>query len=225
MQEIVGRLIAAGMEAAEAAVLVAKAVIESLPAAQKNANADRQKRYRDRNAGVTNRNGVTRNETVTNRNETVTSDASIYISSNNKPEERKIDIPERNALRPDFEPSEEANKIARQKGLDVAEMLLIYRNHLKSTGQTSRDYDASFCNFLLKHRTFGDKPKGGEPQPSDRPSLADYERAAAMFLKDNSKWGNRMGPEPGMGGCRCPPEILIKHGIDPKTGLRMQRCG
>lgn len=60
------------------------------------------------------------------------------------------------------------------------------------------------------------------PQIGDQPSLEDFERAAALFVKDNSKWGNRMGPEPGMGGCRCPTEILIRHGINPKTGLRMQ---
>lgn len=222
---IYDRLISAGMDAAEVLGLLSRHAAESVPQnAPKSSAAVRQKRYRERNESVTNRNADDRNETVTNHNETITRDASISISSFNKEEkERKIDIPERHALHPKFAPSPEAEKIARQKGFEIGEVLEIYRNHLKATGQTSRDYDASFCNFMLNRRIFSDaQPPKGEPLIGYQPTPEEFDRAADLFAKSASLWSSQLGPEPGMGGCRCPPEILVRHGIDPKTGLRMQ---
>jgi hypothetical protein len=54
-----------------------------------------------------------------------------------------------------------------------------------------------------------------------QPTAAEFERAAALFAKSNSKWSSQLGPEPGAIGCKCPPEILRKQGIDPETGLRL----
>lgn len=216
---IFDRLIAAGMDAAEALGLLSRHAAESVPQmAPKSSAATRQQRYRDRNESVTKRNGEGRNESVTNHNETVTSDAPLYISNINKEEERKIDISERHALRVTLTADPEAIEIARQRGLDIAEVAVIFLDFLQDKGAKQATV-GGFRNFLRKHNG---PERSGAPKPGDQPSLADYDRAAALFIKDNSKWGNRMGPEPGMGGCRCPPEILIKHGINPKTGLRMQ---
>jgi hypothetical protein len=60
--------------------------------------------------------------------------------------------------------------------------------------------------------------------PSEKIEAAakiDMDSVVAMFVKTGI-WSKYAGNEPGMGGCRCPPEILVKHGIDPKTGMRMQ---
>jgi hypothetical protein len=54
-----------------------------------------------------------------------------------------------------------------------------------------------------------------------QPTAAEFERAAALFAKSASKWSSQLGPEPGAIGCKCPPDILRKHGIDPETGLRL----
>jgi uncharacterized protein YdaU (DUF1376 family) len=36
-------------------------------------------------------------------------------------------------------------------------------------------------------------------------------------------WPPRMGPDPGEAGCRCPPEILRAHGINPETGKLIEQ--
>jgi len=41
----------------------------------------------------------------------------------------------------------------------------------------------------------------------------------ALFAKDQSKRSHQLGSEPGMPACKCPHEILSRHGIDAQTGL------
>jgi SOS response regulatory protein OraA/RecX len=49
--------------------------------------------------------------------------------------------------------------------------------------------------------------------PSERAAAkVDMDNVAAMFKK-TGVWSRYAGPEPGMIGCRCPPEILAKYGI------------
>lgn len=53
--------------------------------------------------------------------------------------------------------------------------------------------------------------------PSERAASAlkvDMEKVVAMFVK-TGVWSKYAGPEPGMIGCKCPPEILAKHGLSP----------
>ena len=42
----------------------------------------------------------------------------------------------------------------------------------------------------------------------------DFERVVAMFKK-GGPWSKYAGPEPGQTGCKCPPEILARHGFAP----------
>lgn len=44
---------------------------------------------------------------------------------------------------------------------------------------------------------------------------AAYARGKGM---NDPFWPPRQGPSPGESGCRCPPEILRKHGVNPETG-------
>ena len=58
--------------------------------------------------------------------------------------------------------------------------------------------------------------------PSERASAkVDMDKVAKMF-KETGVWSKYAGPEPGMIGCRCPPEILTKHGIQTPRMRRMQ---
>ena len=50
------------------------------------------------------------------------------------------------------------------------------------------------------------------------PAEADWNNAAKTWAK-HQRWSRHLGNEPGMGGCKCPPNILIEHGIDPATGM------
>jgi hypothetical protein len=52
-----------------------------------------------------------------------------------------------------------------------------------------------------------------------QPTPKEFETAAAMFAKDQSKWSRQLGPEPGHAGLQVPAEILSRHGIDAQTGL------
>lgn len=43
-----------------------------------------------------------------------------------------------------------------------------------------------------------------------------WDGLAALWARSRI-WPNTL-PSPGLSSCRCPPEILIRHGIDPETG-------
>lgn len=49
--------------------------------------------------------------------------------------------------------------------------------------------------------------------PSERAAVpVDFDKVAEFFKKTGT-WSKHAGPEPGMLGCKCPAEILAKHGI------------
>lgn len=50
------------------------------------------------------------------------------------------------------------------------------------------------------------------------PIEIDWPTHAARYGKDQH-WPPHLGPEPGMGGCRCPAELLEQHGTDAATGM------
>lgn len=80
--ELINRLVASGMDAAEAAGLVARAAVEMTGALTKKSSAAiRQQRYRDRNE-ASRRNASECDESVTNHNETVTRYADAEASRN-----------------------------------------------------------------------------------------------------------------------------------------------
>lgn len=55
-------------------------------------------------------------------------------------------------------------------------------------------------------------------RPAPQAVEPDWPEHATRYGKDQY-WAPHLGPEPGMGGCRCPPELLEQNGIDPKTGM------
>jgi hypothetical protein len=224
---LIDRMIAGGLSPGEAGSIAAEIYAAGVAAAStRSSGAERQRRYRKNHPdrAVTKRHETSQSDgdggasqSVTSRHKASQSDAAYISSLDNTKEERKIDIPDRHALRLTLAADLEAKEIAQQRGLDVIEVAAIFLDFLEDKGRSATV--SGFRNFLRKHNG---PARAAAPQIGDQPSLEDFDRAAALFIKDNSKWGRGMGPEPGMGGCRCPPEILIKHGIDPKTGMRMQ---
>jgi hypothetical protein len=60
-----------------------------------------------------------------------------------------------------------------------------------------------------------------EETPSERAAAQiDMDKVAEMFKK-TGVWSKYAGPEPGMTNCKCPPEILAKHGIIIPGARRM----
>lgn len=184
--ELITALIKGGMDAIEAASLVARAAIEMTSPA-KSAGAIRQKRYRERvtnrNESVTERNAAEHNEIVTNRNETVTSlrpaksDISYLLPSSSKDLSEKIESKEeskkervskkRNAPLPaDWQPSLRSYQVAEQHGVSLQIVEQIFRDYLKSSGKLYADYDAAFNNFLRNQRNFGNGKNGTVPSKS-----------------------------------------------------------
>jgi hypothetical protein len=131
--ELISALVAGGMNAAEAAGLVARAAVEMTGAlTRKSAGAARQQRYRERNK-ASQRDGLGMTESVTNRNETVTRDAqqesSQTVTKRNEGVTRdavplsttKTDIENRKDKRgarlpPDWTPSDADRAYARSLG-------------------------------------------------------------------------------------------------------------
>lgn len=99
----------------------------------------------------------------------------------------------------------------------------------QENGAFSNDWDASWSMWWKRWKEHQAKvAKASKPRAaprievSGRPEIteAQWDAEAAKFAKDGaSLWSRQLGPEPGMGGCRCPPEILTRHGINPTTGI------
>lgn len=58
--------------------------------------------------------------------------------------------------------------------------------------------------------------------PSERAAVKVDMDEVCAFFKKTGQWSKYAGPEPGMLGCKCPPEILKKHGIMTLETRRMQ---
>jgi hypothetical protein len=100
--------------------------------------------------------------------------------------------------------------------------------HHQSRGTFSMNWSAAWTTWWWRWK---DRPTkvayglAGSPpsEPAPQPTLADFDRAAALFAKSGSLWSRQLGPEPGMVGCRCPPDLLRKHGIEPKTAVKLSQ--
>lgn len=60
--------------------------------------------------------------------------------------------------------------------------------------------------------------------PSERAKVEaeiDFDKVASMFKK-GGPWSKYAGPEPGQTGCKCPPDILQKHGLIAPSLKSMQ---
>lgn len=103
--------------------------------------------------------------------------------------------------------------------------LAMFVAHMQEKGSFSANWDASWSKWWgrWKDRQVAPKPVRAPARVivNKQPEAADYEQTV-MRWKNNGVWSRHLGPEPGMVGCRCPHDILIRHGIDPKTGLKAQ---
>ena len=211
-QEIISALVAGGMDAIDAAALLARAGVEMVaPMSSKSVGALRQQRYRERNKSVTKRNdsitSVTRNEAsqnVTERNESVTAlrpDENAHISylpskednlseKKESKEVRKKDraAKKRNApLRDDWAPSVHAYKVAEEHGVSLQIVEQIFRDYLKSSGKLYADYDAAFYNFLRNQRRFnGNVNHAKAENPRSGSIIAALDRALERSIAEDA---------------------------------------
>lgn len=118
----------------------------------------------------------------------------------------------------DWQPSEANVQVARDAGLNdeqIEAQAKRFRSYNRARGNKFADFDEAWVAWVqLANRA--EKPA---EKPSDTPtSPPDWDQIASFWVR-TGRWQRGYGPEPGMGGCRCPPDILEKHGIDPATGM------
>lgn len=102
----------------------------------------------------------------------------------------------------------------------------------RESGAFSNDWNASWLMWWKRWKEHQVKlTKASKTRAAPRvevsgqfePTEADWDAQCAKFVKNNSHWSKQLGPEPGMGGCRCPPEILARHGIKLVAGVTAWR--
>lgn len=170
--QLIAALVAGGMDASEAAGLVARAAVEMTGAlTRKSAGAKRQQRYRERHKAsqtVTRDDNEKRNETsqsvtslrsgktsqsVTNRNESVTRDAAS-LSIEKKEENKKVKRESRASQLPDdWKPDEkywiEAVSILGDDGRTSHE-LRKFKLHALDKGRLAKNWNAAWVKWALQ---------------------------------------------------------------------------
>jgi len=234
--ELINALVAGGMNAAEAAGLVARAAVEMTGAlTRKSAGAARQQRYRERNKAsqsvtheqnqsVTNRNeSVTslrqdeESQSVTNRNESVTSDASPLskeekkeiIKKENKRESRATQLPD--DWRPPPKHWDEAVTI-----LGISERaeleLRKFKLHAADKGRLAKNWNAAWVKWALQAIEYGIRNGNGNSSNSG-PGCATAREAQHVATMGGAalrylQEGNATGQRRNLAGGSGPAEIV-----------------
>lgn len=76
-----------------------------------------------------------------------------------------------------------------------------------SRGSNRADWDATLISWFQR-------TSPAKPPPPDTSSELPIEQAVKFYAKTR-KWSRHAGPEPGLTGCRAPPEMLEKYGLLP----------
>lgn len=178
--QLIAALVAGGMDASEAAGLVARAAVEMTGAlTRKSAGAKRQQRYRERNKAsqtVTRDDDENRNETsqsvtslrsaetsqsVTNRNESVTRDAaSLSIEKKEEIKKEKRESTRGTQLPSGWRPDAEswADAIALLGSEQRAEYeLKKFTDHALEKGRVAKNWNAAWRNWTKRAVEFGGK--------------------------------------------------------------------
>lgn len=134
------------------------------------------------------------------------------------------------ALPENWTPSEHDEQVAKSFGMDdevIRRQLLEFHAYNASRGTLSPNWSATwfrFCSAWKAKQTPVERkvPPRVETSQVYKPTADEWHKAVEWWKQDQSRWSRHYGPEPGMGGCRCPAVILKAHGIDPKTGMPLQ---
>lgn len=95
-----------------------------------------------------------------------------------------------------------------------------FRSFYLARGERRADWNEQWRFWLLNGTPDKPKPKRVEIESKDLPKI--FDNAASLFVR-TGVWTKGIGPEPGQIGCKCSPETLQKHGIDPVSGERPRR--
>jgi hypothetical protein len=206
-KQVISALVAGGMDAVEAAALVAMAAVEmTAGAAQKSSGAIRQQRYRDRNKtsqSVTLLQPVERNETITKRNESVTSNATSLSKEEKKEvikekrESRATQLP--HGWRPDPKHWDEA--VAILGSVERTELeLRKFQLHASDKGRLAKNWGSAWVKWALQAIEYGARnghgtsnhrtdPAAGRATAREAHHVATMGSAALQYLRDGKSAG------------------------------------
>lgn len=147
---------------------------------------------------------------------------------------------------PKFWPSDNRLAVCKFDGADeetIKREVSGFIDHKLQSGAFSNDWDASWGIWWKRWQERRDKDAAKQAKKETRtkpspvttetatsapsltdgsyiPTTAELDRMIPMWLT-GVRWPRTFGPEPGMARCRIPKSILEKHGIDPKTGMKL----
>jgi hypothetical protein len=98
----------------------------------------------------------------------------------------------------------------------------------REKGYLSHDWNSSWTIWWSRWKDRGNKKTVSDGASCKhnialpyQPTESDWNAVCKRYAANNSQWSRQLGPEPGQRGCRCPIKIMLKHGIDPDTGLKL----
>ena len=141
---------------------------------------------------------------------------------------RVVNNPLGTALPGDWAPNERDQRVAAGFGMTPAiieQEVLAFHAYNASKGTFSPNWSATWFRFCSawkqRQQPAAKTPPRIELSEPFRPTADQWHAAVERWKANQSHWSRHYGPEPGMGACRCPADILIGHGIDPKSGLKI----
>lgn len=164
-------------------------------------STDRVKRFRQRKGNVSSAVSETPPEADTEQIQSRADARAVSIS------EKLLRTDLMEAFGPSRTPDLSRTSLWLSKGYSTTLILDVVRDGL------ARKPDIATLNYF--DAALAEKHASRPESPSERAAnggKVDMDRVAEMFKK-TGVWSRYAGPEPGMTGCKCPPEILAKHGI------------
>ena len=226
LSDYVARMIAGGMDEAEAMQVAAEIFAAGVTCATKRSSSGalRTRKWRENQRHKASQNVTCDAEKVEYQNVTKRHKASQSVTSDNTPLSiSKLDNRKRGArLSQDWSPSDEAKAFAKQLGWSDAQIdaeAANFRDYWiakPGTGGCKLDWLATWRKWIRSSKV---KPVGQSNVTSIDEHL-DPEEAVKMFVR-NGYWSRWAGPEPGMTGCRISLELFAKYGLLP-DGRRIQ---
>lgn len=142
---------------------------------------------------------------------------------------KSIEHPIGSPLPEDWKPNEQDRQVAHSFGMDDPTIEVeVLRFHALNAqrGTSSQNWNKTWTLWCAEFKRRKDKeaataPPRVEVSAGFKPTPEQWD-GAAKFYASTSRWSSQLGPDPMSPACRCPKDILTKHGIDPDTGCKIR---
>lgn len=143
------------------------------------------------------------------------------VSENDQGEEDTIG----KLIDPEFRPAEGHLETCRADGASPAQIeheIAVFIATKQDAGAFSHDWQAGWWKWWLRWRERRAKQESVKPKPRIEVSNTIDWDAHAKRWASGMGWPRGVGADPTSPACRCPPDVLERHGIDPSTGEKLK---